>query len=66
MTICKSGEYHRIDVLVIGCAFPNLPAGMVVTVCVPSRAERRSGNRLGPERGLHLVRISRTIVGPAL
>ena len=35
ITICKSGEYHRMDVLVIGAWLPNSPAGIVVTVWVP-------------------------------
>ena len=30
------GEYHLVEVMVIGLALPNLPAGIVKVVCLPS------------------------------
>ena len=32
MTILRSGEYQRVDVMTIGCALPILSAGIVIVV----------------------------------
>src|SRR5260370_6880300 len=35
-SICKSAEYHRSDMMVIGCSLPISPAGIVRVIRVPS------------------------------